>query len=391
MKIKCPVCSEIIDSNTKECIGCGSKMQDIRNALLRQKANMSSENHTVYTSVELEEMFEFEKSGTGYAIKEYFGLESRVFVPGKYKGRVVNAIAPNAFEGSDVVEVNLPLTVRKIGNDAFADCFKLKKINVPVRCKTISANAFANCISLTSIEIPDSVIELGKYAFSGCVNLAKLRFPAKLEIIEEGVFENCSALPHIILPIKTKAIRENAFYNCKGIMKIKFNSGLISIGESAFGECISLERVLLSETVTTISDNAFQNCKKLKAVYIGKNLVDLTGTAFYGCNSLSAFKVNEENQHLQTNGNCITNKNGNVLILGCKKSILPDTLVRISRYAYSGYSFEDMVFIPKTVISVEDKAFYNTSVFEIKISHTAKPRKWGDNWLLGENVVTWGV
>lgn len=391
MKIKCPICGELTELDKKEvCSYCGSSVTNIRKTLLRQKENSVLAENTAYTTRELEELFEFEPSGTGYAIKEYLGLENRVFVPAKYRGKTINAISPHSFEGSDVEEIYLPDSIRVIMHHAFCDCYKLKKIVISNRCKSIGHYAFANCISLQTLSIPESTSEIGKYAFSGCVNLCKILLPEKLEIIEEGLFENCTSLPYFIVPSKVRIISSYAFSNCTGITKIKFNDGLISIGDSAFSGCISLERVLLSETVTTMGENSFQDCKKLKALYVGKSLAELSGLPFYGCDNLSAFKVSEQNLRFSVLGNGMINTETQSLVLGGKNTDISETLKGISGYAFCGVAFTTEKYIPETIISVEANSFYNTANFEIKVAHGAKPSQWSESWFMGENKVLWG-
>ncbi len=391
MKIKCPICGEITELDNNVCSFCGSTVTNIKKTLKRQKENSLSLENTSYTSKELEEIFEFEESGTGYAIKEYLGLENRVFIPGKYKGKTINSIAPHAFEGSDAEEIYMPDGIKAIMHHSFSDCFKLKKIVIGSRCKSIERYAFANCISLKTVTIPESVGEIGKYAFSGCVNLFKITLPERMEIIEEGLFENCSALPYFIIPNKIRVISSYAFSNCSGITKLKFNEGITTIGDSAFSGCISLERVLLSETVTTLGDNAFQDCKKLKALYVGKGLAEISGLSFYGCDNLSAFKVSELNRRFYVLENGIVNSESNTLVLGGKNTKFPEQIKGISKYAFCGVSFSTELYIPETIISIEANAFYNTSEFEIKIAHGEKPKRWADWWLMGENKVYWNI
>lgn len=390
MKIKCPICGEITELENKECQFCKTSTPDIRKTLFRQREQALLKENAVLTSKELEEIFEFEESGTGYALKEYFGVENVVFLPSKYKGKAVNAISPHAFEASDVEEVHIPDSVRVIMRHSFEDCFRLKKVVISSRLKTIEENAFSNCVALKTIVLPDSVTEIGKYAFSGCINLKKVNLPEKIEVIEEGTFENCSSLPHFVMPQKLKIISSNAFSGCAGITKIKFNEGLLSIGEGAFSGCASLERVLLSESVTTLGDYSFQDCKQLRAFYVGKSLANFSGLSFYGSDNLSMFKVSELNGAYKVSGNGIIENKSESLILGSALTVLDEMTKGILPYAYSGKSFRNEIFVPKTVISVGANAFYETANFEIKIEHKEKPKKWSENWLLGENKVCWG-
>lgn len=391
MEIKCPICGNHTKLDDKTCVSCGSSLQDIHKAFLRRNANAKSEDNSGYSASELDELFEFEKNGSGYAISEYYGLDSIVFIPGKYKGKVVNSILPNSFESSDVVEVYLPNSIKEIGHDSFNGCFKLEKIIIPDKCRYIGANAFCDCISLTNLFLPKNMVEIGPHAFSGCIELSKINLPDALDCINESLFENCTSLPYIIIPKKVKTIHSNAFANCSGITKIKFGDNLTSIREFAFGGCTSLIRALLPESLVTLGENVFYNCQSLKAVYLGKNLVEVNGSSFYGCNSLNAFKVNDKNPRFYTFGNSILSKISGSLVVGTNSTVIPDFTTNISSNAFCGYSFDGALYIPKTVISIDEEAIFNSSNFVINVEHNSKPSGWANNWLIGDNNVVWGV
>jgi hypothetical protein len=61
--------------------------------------------------------------------------------------------------------------VESIDYGAFCDCTSLESINIPSSLKNIGEEAFANCTSLSSIVIPDSVTSIGKNAFYNCTSL----------------------------------------------------------------------------------------------------------------------------------------------------------------------------------------------------------------------------
>lgn len=50
--------------------------------------------------------------------------------------------------------------------------------------------AFRECNNISQIELPESVKELGEGAFIGCCELQKINFPKNLEIIGAEYFSN---------------------------------------------------------------------------------------------------------------------------------------------------------------------------------------------------------
>ena len=76
--------------------------------------------------------------------------------------------------------------------------------------------AFGQCYSLTSVEIPDSVKSIGNSAFNSCNKLKVVRFGnnSNIESIGTNVFEWCSALEKIYLPDTPPTLANvNAFAN----------------------------------------------------------------------------------------------------------------------------------------------------------------------------------
>ena len=68
--------------------------------------------------------------------------------------------------------------LKKIDNGLFYYS-NIKSIEIPDSVKSIGNGAFWNCQSLKSIEIPDSVESIGDYAFGYCKSMKSLTFKGK--------------------------------------------------------------------------------------------------------------------------------------------------------------------------------------------------------------------
>ena len=389
MSILCPVCGATLAKKVDRCASCGTDVKEILVKLKKEKENLANVDFPKYSTAELDELFELVENGSGYGIVEYMGNDEKVFVPSRYKGRAVNAIKANAFEGSDVTKVYMPVSVRIIEHDAFAACYKLKSVLLPNKLQEIGAAAFMDCNSIAWLDIPDSVKEIGERAFSGCVSLYRIKMSENVEIIPSYCFENCSSLPYYVFGEKVKDVSSYAFLNCHKIKKIKFNEGLAHIGDFAFSGCYALERAILPESLVELADGAFYDCSSLSAAYVGEKTVALSGDCFYACNSLVKFKVSEKNARFYVDGNAIINRLGEVLTVGCKATVIPPQVVSIARAAFSGYSFEGSIEIPSTVRYMEGEAVFNNANFTIVADYPVKPEQWNDKWVVGDTTVVW--
>ena len=96
---------------------------------------------------------------------------------------VVTDIPGSAFVNrSDLIDISLPQTVMKIGNNAFRSCSNLG-LNGAFGMQntiitTIGQGAFRYCPSLTNVILPATLTSIGNYAFEECENLNELTIEA---------------------------------------------------------------------------------------------------------------------------------------------------------------------------------------------------------------------
>lgn len=102
-------------------------------------------------------------------------------VPSKYEGVAVEAIAEKAFEGTDIVSIELPKSITWIEERAFNNCSSLKSITA-LGVTYIAAEAFRNC-RFDSVVLQhekkwarhsNNGITQGKYDFSDPAEAARI-------------------------------------------------------------------------------------------------------------------------------------------------------------------------------------------------------------------------
>ena len=64
-----------------------------------------------------------------------------------------------------MTSVEIPNSVKEIGERAFYCCYSLTSVEIPNTVKEIGQDAFIRRQSLTSVEIPDNVETIGEAAF----------------------------------------------------------------------------------------------------------------------------------------------------------------------------------------------------------------------------------
>lgn len=73
---------------------------------------------------------------------------------------------------SDVVKIELPEGVKKIGNNAFENCNNLEKVVFPDSLEEIGQEAFINCVNLKTATYKKGV-KTDPTSFKGCIQLER--------------------------------------------------------------------------------------------------------------------------------------------------------------------------------------------------------------------------
>ncbi len=124
----------------------------------------------------------------------------------------------------------------------------------------IPAYAFYGCTGLKSLELPASIKEIGEGAYGSCNKLNKVNFTAltALEKIGANAFAGCTMLGYtdgkvLNLPASVKFIGEQAFANCTSIEKFVFEATeQAEIKAQAFSGLTSLEEVTIKNALMSI-------------------------------------------------------------------------------------------------------------------------------------------
>ena len=287
---------------------------------------------------------------------------------------------------------SIPNSVTSIGDYAFDGCSALYSVSIPDNVMTIGRGAFYGCYNLTSIIIPENVTSIGGYAFCKCSGLTSLSIPKNVTNIEAGAFNLSGNFESItVAPENTKydsrngcnAIIETAtnslIRGCKntiipdGVTKIKsaaFSSSVdlcsitipnsVTIIESwAFLDCSSLSSITIGNSVNYIWEWAFQNCSSLTSIKIPSSVTSLGGGVFEGCTGLASITVESGNTEYDSRNNCnaIIITSTNTLSVGCKNTVIPNSVTTIDNIAFYGCIGLTSIEIPNSVTSVGDGAF----------------------------------
>ena len=176
----------------------------------------------------------------------------------------------------DYTYVHLP-SEPMIGKTSVAGMLRCGHVVIPDGIERIGSYWFWET-GITGVELPVSVREIGVNAFYNCKHLYSVQFApgSNLEKIGAGGFCN-SAIYYMNIPKNVTEIQEGAFSNCRRLEKITFEEGskMKTIRQYAFSGCIRLGDTSLPEGLESIELGAFESCKSLSSVQLSDGLVTL--------------------------------------------------------------------------------------------------------------------
>ncbi len=225
----------------------------------------------------------------------------------------LKTIGYDAFEYcTSFTRMELPDGLTDIGHSLFEDCYNLasvklpatmtaipehmfwasgiKSIDIPSTVKSIGENAFRNCDALTSIVIPDGVETLGNYVLCDCNNLLSATIGEGVTTIPYCAFDDDYALSVVSLPSTLTAIGERAFNTCRSLTSITIPENVTSIARYAFTECDKLTSIyslpLTPPAMGSGNDNPFYDAVARATLYVKSTAM----TAYQGSEQWDLFQ-----------------------------------------------------------------------------------------------------
>ena len=324
----------------------------------------------------------------------------------------VTTISAYAFSGcSGLTEIEIPGSVTTIGNHAFNNCSTLTEIVIPEGVQTIGEYAFSGCTGLVKVTFPTTLTLCDYNAFYNCTAVTEVHIPSIAEWCEID-FDYTYSNPlyygelyvggvkttDIVIPDGVTSIGNRAFYY-SNITSVTIPASVKNIGYTAFDGCSSLTAVHISDlsawcgiTFKDISANPLRygtmylngeaitdlvipadvtsiaayslRSPKLTSVTIHSGVTSIGSDAFNGCSALEkvciedlaawcAVEFGDDSANplyygdLYVNGEMVTDL------------VIPDSVTKISKYAFVNYDALKTVTVPASVKEIAYGAFYD--------------------------------
>ena len=281
----------------------------------------------------------------------------------------------------EVTEIEIHNTVTSIGSYQFSGFNYITKVIIPASVINIGSNAFHWCSSLTNIEIPNSVTSIDEYAFNGCSSLENVYYAGTIEDWCNIRFGNVHSNPMNSAEHFYMKDSNNEYYE---VTELVIPNTLTSI-EYQFAGFDKIKKVVIPNSVTSIGEDAFRACGNINNVYYNGTLEDWCNIEF-GSEFSNPFYNGHRTKHFYMKD---TN-NEYYDISTMTEFTIPNTMKTIN-YQFCGLYNLRYIYIPSTVSTILEYAFYCINNIVIYCEATSQPSGWDSNWNYSNRPVYWGI
>lgn len=309
----------------------------------------------------------------------------------------VRSIAPRCFaECRSITSISIPSSVTSIGSFAFSDLKGLTEITLPASVANIASDAFSGCENIEKANVAANALSalpkdnlkevvinsgaaIDNLALSGCLHLEKVVVPSSIASIGDYAFNGCESLNEIILPLGVATIGEYAFNDCKMAVKLILPESITYIAPTAFSGCISIAMAEMStyaiemvpkdnlkDVVLNSGDaivaSAFKDCKTLFSIRIPATVKTIGRNTFAGCDALKKIYIEDlaswcEIAFGDVDANPMSNADLYLHDAEIKNLVVPNTVEKVNNWAFAGCSSLESLLLPTGVKSIGKYAF----------------------------------
>ena len=237
------------------------------------------------------------------------------------------------------------------GANLYINNAPLKDVNISNLDK-INSGAFKGCKSIISVTTDLSLKEVGEEAFANCANLTTITIPSNVKLYTESGYQNSlyqnsfpsSSIKVInILPGSTEISNSfSTLVRSSSVTEMEIPNSITYIPDSAFKDMTSLTSITIPKSVTRIEYNAFSGCTNLtikgyKNSY-AENYATMLGIPFEALDGGS-----EEHTHNYSTKTTATttSENGSIVVSCdiCGDELYKQIIYRPTKYKLSATSY----------------------------------------------------
>lgn len=210
-------------------------------------------------------------------------------------------------------------------------------------------------IVIPSVANGYSVTSIGRGVFNFDWGLVTVTIPRSIKEIKEWAFTDTYYLKKVIIEDIT-AWCHIIFSNSES-NPLQWSRHLFSDDDTEITDLI------IPNTTQYVSEYAFLWFEGLKSLTIPKSVKSIGERSFRFCTNLESITIDEDNTFYDSRDNCnaIIETSSNKMMIGCKNTVIPNTVTMIGEYAFSSCKGLTSITIPISVKHIGDYAFRSCS------------------------------
>ena len=233
----------------------------------------------------------------------------------------------------------------------------IKRVVIGDGVTVIGTYAFYN-ISMNSVTFGNTLETIREYGFWQCYSLQRLDFPASLQYIEREAFSSNSNLKVIDFGASEAIVGSYAFGGASALQSL-LCSKVKELQWSCFENCGQLTTIQLGDSLKRIDGNVFRYAQALRRIDIPASVTHIEGSFLSYTTTLDTIVVAPANTVYNSNGDCnaIIRTADNMLIAGCRSTVIPAIVQSIGNSAFEGCSGLQTIVFPDGLQRIYSNAF----------------------------------
>ena len=313
-------------------------------------------------------------SGNAYTVAGIGSCtDTEIIIPSWYDKKPVSYINAGAFmDCTNIVSIEIPSSIRVIGQSAFAGCTSLERLSMSPSVGALNAYVFNGCEKLTEVDLSHIEAFNANCLFGSYIKNLTL---SNSVAIKSGAFRECN-VEYVYVDSSIKSIPANAFMGCTKLKEVVFEEGITSIGSLAFKQA-AIETITFPSTLKTIDEDAFAGCKNLSTIDFSGAKVNTFTSSFGNCTNLSLIKnwtgIVRKTLFDYSLFEGVTEVDGMMIgngwLLSCDKSlsgkvVVPEGIEHINSQAFVDCTLITEIELPSSLRTVGENAFSNCTALE---------------------------